>query len=92
MFVIKTYINFKEEKFVVLITKFVVLNMGRRPFLPPALEEEFVNYCLQMESYYYAVTTSDLKRITFQLTMRNNVPHPFLHTENKAKRARNGCN
>ncbi|GBP59179.1 CENP-B homolog protein 2 [Eumeta japonica] len=58
--------------------------MGRKTVLPPELEEELVNYCLQMESNYYGVTASDLKRMAFQLAIRNNIPHPFSRTKNKA--------
>ncbi|CAG9562347.1 unnamed protein product [Danaus chrysippus] len=60
--------------------------MGRKPVLSPALEEELVNYCLQMENNYYGLTASDLKRMAFQLAIRNNIPHPFSQT--KIKRSR----
>ncbi|CAH0721624.1 unnamed protein product, partial [Brenthis ino] len=58
--------------------------MERKPILPVELEEELVNYCLQMEKNYYGVAASDLKRMAFQLAIRNNIPHPFSHTKKKA--------
>ncbi|CAG9564861.1 unnamed protein product [Danaus chrysippus] len=58
--------------------------MGRKPVLSPALEEELVNYCLQMENNYYGVTASDLRRMAFQLAIRKNIPRPLSRTKNKA--------
>ncbi|KAK9872750.1 hypothetical protein WA026_019532 [Henosepilachna vigintioctopunctata] len=58
--------------------------MERKPVLPPELEEEMVSYYLQMEINYYSVTASDLKRISFQLAIRNNIPNPFSRTKNTA--------
>ncbi|CAH2092167.1 unnamed protein product [Euphydryas editha] len=66
------------------IEDIVSAKMGRKPILPVELEEELVGYCLQMEKNYYGVTASDLKRMAFQLAIRNNIPHPFSLTKKKA--------
>ncbi|XP_026316403.1 CENP-B homolog protein 2-like [Hyposmocoma kahamanoa] len=58
--------------------------MGRKPVLPVELEEELANYCMQMDKNYYGVTAADLKRMAFQLVLRNNIPHPFSLPKKKA--------
>lgn len=51
--------------------------LGRKPILSPQLEDELLEYCLTMERSYYGLTSNDLRRMAFQLAMRNNIPHPF---------------
>lgn len=72
------------KKFEKSVEEVVSGKMGRKPVLPVELEEELVNYCLEMEKIYYGINASDLKRMAFQLAIRNNIPHPFSQTKKKA--------
>jgi hypothetical protein len=58
--------------------------MGRKPALPAQIENELVNYCLLMERNVFGLTTKDIKRMAFQLAIRNNLRHPFSTQEGKA--------
>lgn len=51
--------------------------LGRKPVLPEALETELVNHCLEMEKRFYGLTSSDIRRLAYQLALANNIPHPF---------------
>lgn len=51
--------------------------LGRRPVLSPDVEKHLVEYCLEMDKIHFGLTTKDLKRMTFQIAIRNNLPHPF---------------
>lgn len=52
-------------------------NMGRKTTLSHEMETELVNYCLEMERRFYGLNSSDIRRIAFQLALRNNIHHPF---------------
>ncbi|CAH1993676.1 unnamed protein product [Acanthoscelides obtectus] len=51
--------------------------LGRRPVLPPYLEEKLVEYILHMEQIFYGLTRMDVRKIAYQLTVQNNIPNPF---------------
>lgn len=52
-------------------------SIGRKPVFSRELEAELVTYCKDMENHYYGLTLNDLRRMAFQLAIRNNVAHPF---------------
>lgn len=51
--------------------------IGRRPVLALHLEESLVFYLLIMESKFYGLTRQDVRKMAFQLAVRNQVEHPF---------------
>lgn len=51
--------------------------LGRKPVLPPYLEDQLVEYLWLMERKYYGLTRKDVKVIAFQLTERNNLKYKF---------------
>ncbi|XP_072389756.1 uncharacterized protein [Diabrotica undecimpunctata] len=55
----------------------VGISIGRRPILPLELENELVEYALTMEQRYFGLRARDIKRLGFQLAIRNSIPHPF---------------
>lgn len=77
---LKDYVKNSEKS----VEDVVYSKMGRKPVLPVELEEELANYCMQMDKNYYGVTAADLKRMAFQLVLRNNIPHPFSLPKKKA--------
>jgi hypothetical protein len=51
--------------------------LGRKPIIPPALEEKLVEYLLLIERKYFGCTREDVRRLAFQLAVRNKIPNPF---------------
>ncbi|CAG5053987.1 unnamed protein product [Parnassius apollo] len=51
--------------------------IGRRPVFNKVFEEMLVKYALVMEQKLYGLTRMDMRRIAYQLAVKNNVPHPF---------------
>ena len=51
--------------------------MGRKPIIPPALEEKLVEYLLLIERKYFGCTPEDVRRLAFQLAVQNKIPSPF---------------
>lgn len=51
--------------------------LGRKPVLPPELEQRLVSYLLEMERRFFGMTRTDLKRLAFQLARCNDLPSPF---------------
>ncbi|KAJ8935558.1 hypothetical protein NQ318_019542 [Aromia moschata] len=51
--------------------------LGRKPVLPPELEQELVDYLLIMEAKLFGLTRIDVRSLAYQLAVRNNLPHPF---------------
>lgn len=60
--------------------------LGRKPILPPDLEQQLLEYCLMMEKSYYGLTSRDLRRMAFQLAIRNNIANPFSSDKQSAGR------
>jgi hypothetical protein len=59
------------------LEELVQLNLGRRPILPDHMESELVKYCIEMDARYYGLRRNDVKRMAFQLAIRNGFQHPF---------------
>lgn len=51
--------------------------LGRKPVLPINIENDLVKYLLLMESKYYGLTRRDVKRMAYELAVRNGISHPF---------------
>ena len=45
--------------------------LGRKPMLPCSLEEELVSYCIMMERKFFGLITRSLKRMAFELAIKN---------------------
>jgi hypothetical protein len=70
---LKDKVNSKETD----IEKLINTRLGRKPVLPSNVEEELVSYCLMMEKSFFGLTTRDMKRMAFELAIRNGLAHPF---------------
>ena len=54
------------------------VQLGRNvPVLPLQFEEQLVRYIQIMESQMYALTTTDVRRLAYELAERQNLQHPF---------------
>jgi len=51
--------------------------LGRKPIIPPALEEKLVQYLLLIERKYFGCTRDDVRRLAFQLAVQNKIPNSF---------------
>ncbi|CAH1977447.1 unnamed protein product [Acanthoscelides obtectus] len=51
--------------------------IGRKPLFDKAFEDMLVNYALIMEDKLYGLTQMDMRRIAYQLAIRNNLSNPF---------------
>lgn len=51
--------------------------LGRRPVMIHELEKELVEYLLIMKSKFYGLTRQDVRRLAYQLCIKNNIDHPF---------------
>ena len=51
--------------------------LGRKTVLGDKLEKMLVEYLLFMEATYFGFTITDLRRLAYQLAIRNGLPHPF---------------
>jgi hypothetical protein len=52
--------------------------LGRKPIIPPAVEEKFVEYLLLIEWKYLGCTRDDVRSLAFQLIDQNKILNPFL--------------
>ena len=55
--------------------------LGRKPIVPPALEEKRVEYLLLIERKYFGCPRDDVRRLSVQLAVRNKIPNPFSFTK-----------
>ncbi|XP_063216726.1 uncharacterized protein LOC134527734 [Bacillus rossius redtenbacheri] len=55
----------------------VSTKFGRKPVFSSEHENSLVEYCLDMDHHYYGLTISDLRRMAYQLAVKNNLPNPF---------------
>jgi hypothetical protein len=55
----------------------VNVHLGRRTILPSELQNKLVEYCIIMGQRYYGLRRQDIKRMAFQLAIRNGLKHPF---------------
>ncbi|KAJ0172500.1 hypothetical protein K1T71_011639 [Dendrolimus kikuchii] len=53
--------------------------LGRKPILPSFLEEKLVEYILFMECRYYGLTRMDIRKMAFQLALKNNIGNNFMN-------------
>ena len=51
--------------------------LGRKPTLPCKIEKELVEYCLLMERKFYGLTRNDIRRMAYQLALRNGISNQF---------------
>ena len=51
--------------------------VGRPPILTDRIEKLLVQYCLDMDNSFYGLSVADLRRLAYQLAIKNNLPHPF---------------
>mgnify|MGYP000238704544 CR=1 FL=1 len=58
----------------------VATRLGRKPVLPASIEE-LVKYALEMEAKFYGLTRQDLRKMAYQLAIRNGIKHPFGNSE-----------
>ncbi|KAG5866049.1 hypothetical protein JTB14_006422 [Gonioctena quinquepunctata] len=56
----------------------VAVSIGRKPILPPELGEDLVAYCLEMDRRFYVLCLGDIKRLAYQLAIRNGLLILFL--------------
>ena len=49
----------------------VNVHLGRRTLLPSALENKLLEYCIIKGKRYYGLRRQDVKRMAFQLPIRN---------------------
>lgn len=52
-------------------------SVGRKPVLPHHLENVLVEYLIDMDNRFYGLTREDVKRMAYQVAVKNNIPHPF---------------
>lgn len=57
--------------------KINILPMGRKPILGKSLEKKLVQYVLLLESKLFGVTIGDIKRLAYDLAVKNKIAHPF---------------
>lgn len=67
----------------------VQTNLGRPPVLPKEIEADLVDHCVEMDKRFYGLRASDIRRLAFQLAIRNSLKHTF--SNNKKKQVTNGC-
>lgn len=70
---LKCLVNDSEQCLESLVSK----PLGRKPILPPILEKKLVEYILLMESNYYGLTRMDVRRMAYQLALKNNIANNF---------------
>lgn len=51
--------------------------LGRKPVLNPDLEKYLVEYLVLMESIFHELTSSDIRRLAYQLATKKRIKHPF---------------
>ena len=55
----------------------VNVHLGRRTVLPSELENKLLEYCIIMDQRCYGLRRQDIKRMAFQLAIRNGLKHPL---------------
>jgi len=63
-----------------VIEELIKSRLGRKPVLPCSLDGEVVGYCLLMERKCFRLTTSSIKRMTYELAMKMVSPSTFSTT------------
>lgn len=70
---LKRLVKDPQESLELLVNK----PLGRKPVLPPELETKLVEYILFMEARYYGLTRQDVRKMAYQLAMRNGISNNF---------------
>ncbi|KAI4468483.1 tc5 transposase dna-binding domain [Holotrichia oblita] len=63
------------------VESLVNVRMGRKPTLPQHLEDLLVKYCVEMDSRFYGLRRRDIKKMAFQLAIKNGLNHPFSYRQ-----------
>ncbi|KAJ8884080.1 hypothetical protein PR048_015937 [Dryococelus australis] len=53
------------------------MTSDQKPVLPPDPVQLLVRYCMEMEERYFGLTVADVKRMPFELPIRNYLSHHF---------------
>ena len=56
---------------------------GRKPALSPHIEDDLARYCVIMEANYFGLSKSDVRRMAYQLAIRNGLRNPFSKNSEK---------
>jgi hypothetical protein len=59
------------------LEELVNVHLGRRTVPTSELENKHLEYCMNMDQSYYGLRLQDIKRMVFQLAIRNILKHPF---------------
>jgi len=51
--------------------------LGRKPIIPPALEEKLVECLLLIERKYFGCIRDGVRRLAFELDVQDKIPSPF---------------
>lgn len=51
--------------------------MGRHTTLPPDVEKQLVDHLKQLEACFFGLTITDVRRLAFQIALKNDIPHVF---------------
>ena len=62
----------------------VNVQFGRRTVLPSGLENKLLESCIIMDQRFYGLRRQDIKRMAFQLAIRNYLKHPFNQEKSEA--------
>lgn len=55
----------------------VATTLGRNTILSKEIEDSLFQYCIDMDRRYFGLTAADVRRLAYQLAIRNGIPHPF---------------
>ncbi|KAF9409697.1 hypothetical protein HW555_010987 [Spodoptera exigua] len=70
---LKRLVKDSQESLELLVDK----PLGRKPVLPLHLEKRLVKYLLYMESVYYGLTRMDVRKMAYQLAVKNKIANQF---------------
>ena len=62
----------------------VNVHLGRKTVLPSEFENKRVQFCIIMDQSYYELRRQDIKRMAFQLAIRNGLKHLFNQENSEA--------
>ena len=60
------------------------MHLGRKTVLHGELENKLVEYCIIIDQSYYGLRGQDIKRMVFQLAIRNGLKHLFNQEHSEA--------
>eukprot|EP00918_Siedleckia_nematoides_P083664 GHVU01183379.1.p1 GENE.GHVU01183379.1~~GHVU01183379.1.p1 ORF type:complete len:552 (+),score=42.31 GHVU01183379.1:1207-2862(+) len=62
----------------------LLLRLGRPPVLPSPVEAQIASRCKELCKLFFAITTTALRKLAYQLAERNKLPHTFSHENQMA--------